>query len=97
MTHSNKIQIPETIYSCPATAIPHEFWQIKYSDGLHEECPNLKLPGDIGHIDFAELIERLDQEDECYASNQLYELQANSEQGLACVRLVAWLLKNGRL
>jgi len=79
--------------------LPAEFWRINYSDGLIADCQEhdhkLKLPANIGRIKFPELIERLQSEVECYGMNMLFELQANAEQALACVKLVAWLLGNG--
>jgi hypothetical protein len=86
---------------CRDHLIPIEFWQIDYSDGLpdevRQEYPNLKLPAHIGQINFGELIKSLNNElTECSTAG-LYDLQATEEQGLACVKLVKWLLENGRL
>jgi hypothetical protein len=75
--------------------IPVELWQINYSDGSRQERRRLKLPAAVGHIKFPKLIERLDNEISECSMNDLTELRAAEEQGLACVKLVGWLLEHG--
>jgi len=89
---------PEAIKEyCLDHVIPDDFWLIAYDEEISEERPELRLPTNLGRINFGELIKRLDREVSECAINQLYGLQAAEEQGLACVRLVGWLLQNGRL
>ncbi len=96
---------------CLKHALPSEVWNIAYDPDVLAQWkrdypansysgpgpfPSFpKLPVNIGQIDFPRLIERLG--DELCEISDFFKLHASEEQALQCVKLVRWLLENGRL
>ena len=96
-----KHSLPVEVWYIPYDQLNLAKWKAGYPEntfGGTRPFPAWAEPPDtIGQIDFSKLIEKLtDELGECSMSG-LFRLHVAEEQALQCVRLVAWLLANGRL